>query len=60
MSVAAAQKSGRDRLRPSAAPFLHREAIRRIVAAHGASDPRVFGSVMLGTDTEASDLDLLV
>lgn len=59
-SAAAAQKTGRERLRPSAALFQHREAIGRIVAVHGASDPRVFGSVLLGTDPEASDLDLLV
>jgi predicted nucleotidyltransferase len=33
---------------------------RRIVAAHRACDPRVFGSVARGEDTEDSDLDLLV
>lgn len=31
-----------------------------MVSEHGASDPRVFGSVLLGTDTEASHPDLLV
>jgi uncharacterized protein len=30
------------------------------VAAHRASNPRVFGSVLYGEDTDASDLDLLV
>jgi predicted nucleotidyltransferase len=30
------------------------------VAAHRACDPRVFGSVARGEDTEDSDLDLLV
>ncbi len=38
----------------------HRENIRRIVALHRTTNPRVFGSVRHGTDTSASDLDLLV
>lgn len=46
--------------RPSDALNQHREAIRRIVAAHRASNPRVFGSVLRGDDGEGSDLDLLV
>ena len=46
--------------RPSEALNLHREAIRRIVAAHRASNPRVFGSVLHGQDQEGSDLDLLI
>ncbi|HOV95155.1 MAG TPA: nucleotidyltransferase family protein [Thermomonas sp.] len=47
-------------MRPSTALSTHREAIRRIVAAHRATNPRVFGSVLYGADTEGSDLDLLV
>ncbi|MCF7993398.1 MAG: nucleotidyltransferase family protein [Chromatiaceae bacterium] len=47
-------------MKPSIAFEQHRETIRRIVAAHRASHPRVFGSVLLGTDGEDSDLDLLV
>jgi predicted nucleotidyltransferase len=35
-------------------------AIRQVVAAHRAGNPRVFGSVAHGEDTENSDLDLLV
>jgi hypothetical protein len=35
-------------------------AIRQVVAAHRARNPRVFGSVVHGEDTEASDLDILV
>jgi uncharacterized protein len=31
-----------------------------VVAAHHAGNPRVFGSVVYGEDTEVSDLDLLV
>ncbi len=46
--------------RPSEALNLHREAIRRIVAAHRASNPRVFGSVLRGEDDSDSDLDLLI
>ncbi|WP_418647456.1 nucleotidyltransferase family protein [Thauera butanivorans] len=47
-------------MRPSAALEANRELIRRIVLAHRASNPRVFGSVLHGDDSEASDLDLLV
>jgi uncharacterized protein len=46
--------------RPSEALNLHRDAIRRIVAAHRACNPRVFGSVLHGQDQEGSDLDLLI
>jgi hypothetical protein len=38
----------------------NRQEILQIVAAHRAVRPRVFGSVLYGKDTEASDLDLLV
>jgi uncharacterized protein len=38
----------------------HREEIRAIVEAHGASNPRVFGSVRYGIDAPESDIDLLV
>lgn len=48
------------RLRPSEALELHRAAIRRIVEANHAANPRVFGSVLYGEDTDSSDLDLLV
>lgn len=47
-------------MKPSVALDLHREAVRALVAAHKLANPRVFGSVAAGTDTEASDLDLLV
>lgn len=46
--------------RPSELLNQHREAIRRIVSSHRASNPRVFGSVLRGEDAEGSDLDLLV
>lgn len=38
----------------------HREMIRRIVERHHAKNPRVFGSVLHGEDTESSDLDILI
>lgn len=47
-------------MKPSQVLDLHREAIRRIVLANDALNPRVFGSVIHGHDTEHSDLDLLV
>lgn len=47
-------------MKPSVALAKHREQIRQVVAAHRASNVRGFGSVLQGTDTEQSDLDLLV
>lgn len=47
-------------LRPSLVLGQNRELIRRIVLSHRSSNPRIFGSVLHGTDTEASDLDLLI
>jgi predicted nucleotidyltransferase len=47
-------------MKPSELLTRHRAAIREVVAAHRAGNPRVFGSVALGYDTETSDLDLLV
>ncbi len=40
--------------------MLHRDAVRRLVKQCRASNPRVFGSVLSGSDTERSDLDILV
>jgi predicted nucleotidyltransferase len=47
-------------MKPSDAFQTHRMAIRQIVEAHRACNPRVFGSVAHGSDTEGSDLDVLV
>ena len=47
-------------MRPSEALANHRAALRQLVTSHSLSRPRVFGSVLTGTDTEDSDLDLLV
>jgi predicted nucleotidyltransferase len=46
--------------RPSFLFAIHRETVRRVVAAHRVCNPRVFGSVARVEDTAASDLDLLV
>jgi uncharacterized protein len=47
-------------MKPSEAIAIHREKIRRIIADFGGTNPRIFGSVARGEDTEGSDLDLLV
>jgi len=47
-------------MKPSDVLESHREFIRTIVALHHVKNPRVFGSVLRGEDTENSDLDLLV
>jgi len=47
-------------MRPSDALDAHRAELRQLVKHHGLSRPRVFGSVLNDTDTEQSDLDLLV
>ena len=47
-------------MKPSEALAVHRERIRAIVAHYGGVNPRVFGSVARGEDTEDSDLDILV
>ena len=52
--------SVRKRMRPSEALNLHREALRQLFRSYGFARPRVFGSVLTRTDTEDSDLDLLV
>ena len=47
-------------MKPSLALAKHRDAIRQIVLSHRAFNPRVFGSVARGDDSDGSDLDLLV
>ena len=47
-------------MRPSDALAAHRSELRDLVGRHGLTYARVFGSVVNGTDTEESDLDLLV
>jgi hypothetical protein len=47
-------------MKPSEALEAHRAELRQLVNSHGLLHPRVFGSVLTGTDDEESDLDLLV
>lgn len=47
-------------MKPSQALTTHRDELRRLVSRYGLTRPRVFGSVLNGTDGEDSDLDLLV
>jgi predicted nucleotidyltransferase len=47
-------------MKPSEALTAHRTELRELVGRHGLLHPRVFGSVLTGTDDEQSDLDLLV
>lgn len=47
-------------MKPSEALTAHRDELRQLVSRYGLSRPRVFGSVLSGTDTDESDLDLLV
>ena len=47
-------------MKPSKLVADQRDKILAIAAAHGASNLRVFGSVVKSVDTEGSDLDLLV
>jgi uncharacterized protein len=47
-------------MRPSVALDMKRIAVRETVKRFRAANPRVFGSVLNGTDRENSDLDLLV
>ena len=47
-------------MRPSEALIAHRDELRRLINRYGLMHPRVFGSVVGGTDDDESDLDLLV
>ncbi|WP_026605980.1 nucleotidyltransferase family protein [Methylocapsa acidiphila] len=46
-------------MKPSEALAAHRTELRELFLNHGLVRPRVYGSVLSGTDTEESDLDLL-
>ena len=47
-------------MKPSEALAAHRDELRQLVSRHGLLCPRVYRSVLIGNDTEESDLDLLV
>jgi hypothetical protein len=47
-------------MRPSVVLDMKRSAVREVAARFRAANPRVFGSVLHGTDGDDSDIDLLV
>jgi uncharacterized protein len=47
-------------MRPSVALDIKRSAVREAVNRFRTANPRIFGSVLHGTDQDGSDLDLLV
>jgi predicted nucleotidyltransferase len=47
-------------MKPSIALQAHREEVLNIVLSHHVQNVRVFGSVLHGTDSDGSDLDILV
>ncbi|MDD2810939.1 nucleotidyltransferase family protein [Rhodoferax sp.] len=47
-------------MKPSDSLEIQRTAVRDMVSRFRTANPRVFGSVVHGTDTEGSDLDVLV
>jgi predicted nucleotidyltransferase len=47
-------------MKPSEALRANRDRLRALTTSHGVLHPRIFGSVVHGTDVEGSDLDILV
>lgn len=47
-------------MKPSVVLDLKRSAVREAAGRFRTANPRIFGSVLHGTDQEGSDLDLLV
>lgn len=47
-------------MKPSEALHSYRKEIRQVAEQNHTRNPRVFGSVLHGNDSEGSDLDLLV
>ncbi|AUL99985.1 nucleotidyltransferase [Zoogloeaceae bacteirum Par-f-2] len=47
-------------MRPSVAINLKRAAVRELANRFHTANPRIFGSVLHGTDQDGSDLDVLV
>lgn len=47
-------------MRPSVLLELNRRAVREAVGRFRSANPRIFGSLVHGTDQEGSDIDLLV
>ncbi|GAA4729650.1 hypothetical protein GCM10023216_21480 [Isoptericola chiayiensis] len=59
-SAAMIARIRRAMVRPSERLRDKRDEVVQLIARNGGTNPRVFGSVARGTDTPASDLDLLV
>lgn len=47
-------------MRPSVVLDMNRDAVREAVSRFRTANPRVFGSILHGTDQDGSDIDLLV
>ncbi len=47
-------------MRPSVALEMKRSAVREAAGRFRTTNPRIFGSVLYGTDEDGSDIDLLV
>ncbi|WAJ69389.1 nucleotidyltransferase family protein [Catenovulum adriaticum] len=47
-------------MKPSKVIKTNRERIKLVLEQYHVTNPRIFGSVARGTDTEESDIDLLV
>ena len=47
-------------MKPSIALDLQRSAVREAASRFRTSNPRIFGSVLHGTDNDGSDIDVLV
>jgi predicted nucleotidyltransferase len=47
-------------MRPSVMLDMKRDAVREAASRFSTANPRIFGSVLHGTDRDGSDLDLLV
>lgn len=47
-------------MRPSVVLDMNRDAVREAVSRFRTANPRIFGSILHGTDQDGSDIDLLV
>jgi len=47
-------------MKPSVILEMKRNSVREMVARYRTANPRIFGSVLHGTDHDGSDLDILV
>jgi predicted nucleotidyltransferase len=54
------KEEGTGSMRPSISLENNRSQVREVLQRFGMTDPRVFGSVARGEDTDKSDLDILV